>query len=208
MVMCEKPLGRNATRIESDRQGRGGRGVAQHGLVQLSPDSRGYGWPRNSSAKENSQDLSLSRQVSSGLTFFFPSDLPQGGEGLWRLDVNVAGSGVTGDLLAHTIDTAMWLTVHPGSFGAHRDVHQGAHTISRKDGEGWYRRRQFVSSAVSNGSLASFEATRYARATGRCTRLKSMASTPPSCGTCMICTGCSISIITTKVRARMEKLTH
>ena len=37
------------------------------------------------------------------------SDLPQGGEGLWRLDVTVAGSGVTGDLLAHCIDTAMWL---------------------------------------------------------------------------------------------------
>ena len=36
-------------------------------------------------------------------------DLPQGGEGLWRLDVAVAGSGVTGDLLAHNIDTAMWL---------------------------------------------------------------------------------------------------
>ena len=36
-------------------------------------------------------------------------DLPQGGEGLWRLDVNVAGSGVTGDLLAHCIDTALWL---------------------------------------------------------------------------------------------------
>src|SRR5205809_1370510 len=37
------------------------------------------------------------------------SELPQGGEALWRLDVNVAGSGVTGDLLAHCIDTAMWL---------------------------------------------------------------------------------------------------
>ena len=34
-------------------------------------------------------------------------DLPQGGEGLWRLDVSVAGSGVTGDLLAHCIDTAL-----------------------------------------------------------------------------------------------------
>src|SRR6267154_1101645 len=37
------------------------------------------------------------------------SDLPQGGAGTWRLDVNVAGSGVTGDLLAHCIDTAQWL---------------------------------------------------------------------------------------------------
>ena len=39
----------------------------------------------------------------------FPKDLPQGGTGLWRLDASVAGSGVTGDLLAHCIDTAMWL---------------------------------------------------------------------------------------------------
>src|ERR1041385_8022752 len=36
-------------------------------------------------------------------------DLPQGGAGLWRLDVKAAGSGVTGDLLAHCIDTALWL---------------------------------------------------------------------------------------------------
>lgn len=37
------------------------------------------------------------------------AELPQGGEGLWRLDVDAAGSGVTGDLLAHCIDTAMWI---------------------------------------------------------------------------------------------------
>ena len=37
------------------------------------------------------------------------ADLPQGGTGLWRLDVAAAGSGVTGDLLAHCIDTALWL---------------------------------------------------------------------------------------------------
>jgi predicted dehydrogenase len=43
-------------------------------------------------------------------------ELPQGGEGLWRLDVDAAGSGVTGDLLAHCIDTAMWLN------GAIKDV--------------------------------------------------------------------------------------
>src|SRR5439155_1424644 len=36
-------------------------------------------------------------------------DLPQGGAGLWRLDGTVAGSGVAGDLLAHCIDTALWL---------------------------------------------------------------------------------------------------
>src|SRR5438552_3768925 len=35
--------------------------------------------------------------------------VPQGGPTFWRLDVEVAGSGVTGDLLAHSIDTAIWL---------------------------------------------------------------------------------------------------
>ena len=37
------------------------------------------------------------------------AELPQGGTALWRLDVAAAGSGVTGDLLAHCIDTALWL---------------------------------------------------------------------------------------------------
>src|SRR5215213_5661152 len=37
------------------------------------------------------------------------ADLPQGGAALWRLDVAAAGSGVSGDLLAHCIDTALWI---------------------------------------------------------------------------------------------------
>ncbi|HEX3314498.1 MAG TPA: Gfo/Idh/MocA family oxidoreductase, partial [Gemmataceae bacterium] len=37
------------------------------------------------------------------------AELPQGGAGLWRLDAAAAGSGVSGDLLAHCIDTALWL---------------------------------------------------------------------------------------------------
>src|SRR5205085_4928308 len=37
------------------------------------------------------------------------ADLPQGGTALWRLDGKAAGSGVTGDLLAHCIDTALWI---------------------------------------------------------------------------------------------------
>src|SRR5258705_933832 len=36
-------------------------------------------------------------------------DLPQGGAGLWRLDVKVAGRGVTGGPLAHCIVTALRL---------------------------------------------------------------------------------------------------
>jgi predicted dehydrogenase len=36
-------------------------------------------------------------------------ELPQSGAALRRLDVHAAGSGVTGDLLARSIDTALWL---------------------------------------------------------------------------------------------------
>src|SRR5947209_4162872 len=36
-------------------------------------------------------------------------EVEQGGAATWRLDVAAAGSGVTGDLLAHCIDTALWL---------------------------------------------------------------------------------------------------
>ena len=36
-------------------------------------------------------------------------DVPQGGADTWRLDVEAAGSGVTGDLLAHCLDTAIWI---------------------------------------------------------------------------------------------------
>src|SRR3989440_3112934 len=37
------------------------------------------------------------------------ADLPQGGQGLWRLDVAAGGSGVTGDLPAHCRDSSRWL---------------------------------------------------------------------------------------------------
>ena len=92
-------------------------------------------------------------------------DVPQGGAGLWRLDVNVAGSGVTGDLLAHSIDTAMWLNGadHAGS-RQDGDVRQG--TKSRGNGEvqpvGIDDACMFLAE-FANGSMGTFESTRYAR---------------------------------------------
>ena len=77
-------------------------------------------------------------------------DLPQGGEGLWRLDVAVAGSGVTGDLLAHNIDTALWLNGPIAEVtGDDRDVHQGAQAQPDRQGRaGRHRRRERVSVPV------------------------------------------------------------
>jgi predicted dehydrogenase len=93
------------------------------------------------------------------------ADLPQGGEALWRLDVDTAGSGVTGDLLAHCIDTAMWLN------GAITDVSAVTETFvkERLHQETGQMQKVGIDDACifhchfANGSLGLFESTRYAR---------------------------------------------
>jgi len=93
------------------------------------------------------------------------ADLPQGGEGLWRMDAAVAGSGVTGDLLAHCIDTAMWLN------GGIKDVTAVTETFVKERMHQLTGKMQKVSiddacaflCHFDNGSLGIFESTRYAR---------------------------------------------
>src|SRR5919197_765 len=60
------------------------------------------------------------------------ADLPQGGAALWRLDVAAAGSCVTGDLLAHCIDTALWLNGSITSVSAMTEtfVKERKHTLT------------------------------------------------------------------------------
>ncbi|MBN2451046.1 MAG: Gfo/Idh/MocA family oxidoreductase [Lentisphaeria bacterium] len=92
-------------------------------------------------------------------------DVPQGGTATWRLDVAAAGSGVTGDLLAHCIDTALW--------------HNGPITRVNAMTETFVKERMHADTGkpqpvgiddactffcrFANGSLGNFEATRYAR---------------------------------------------
>ena len=93
------------------------------------------------------------------------ADLPQGGEGLWRMDAEVAGSGVTGDLLAHCIDTAMWLN------GGIKDVTAVTETFVKERLHQLTGKMQKVTiddacaflCHFENGSLGNFESTRYAR---------------------------------------------
>ncbi len=93
-------------------------------------------------------------------------DLPQGGQTLWRLDKEVAGSGVTGDLISHSVDTAIWLngpvTKVVGdteTFIKERPLQDAAGTkkaVTIDDA------CQFLC-RFANGSLGTFESTRYAR---------------------------------------------
>jgi predicted dehydrogenase len=92
-------------------------------------------------------------------------DLPQGGAGLWRLDVKVAGSGVTGDLLAHCIDTAVWLNGGIKDVNAMTEtfIKERKHTLTGKTEKVGIDDACAFLAHFDNGSLATFESTRYAR---------------------------------------------
>jgi predicted dehydrogenase len=93
------------------------------------------------------------------------ANLPQGGEALWRLDSAAAGSGVTGDLLAHCIDTAMWLN------GGIKDVSAMTETFIKErvhQETGKVQKVDIDDACIfhchfENGALGQFESTRYAR---------------------------------------------
>src|SRR6185503_7464948 len=93
------------------------------------------------------------------------ADLPQGGTGLWRLDVKAAGSGVTGDLLAHCIDTALWLNggIEKVTAMTETFVKQRKHNLTGKVEKVGIDDACAFLARFSNGSLATFESTRYAR---------------------------------------------
>jgi len=93
------------------------------------------------------------------------ADVPQGGAGLWRLDVNAAGSGVTGDLLAHNIDTAMWLNGPITRVVAKTEtfVKERMHTLTGKVEPVGIDDACLFIAEFANGSLGLFESTRYAR---------------------------------------------
>lgn len=92
-------------------------------------------------------------------------ELPQGGEGLWRLDVDAAGSGVTGDLLAHCIDTAMWLNggITDVSAVTETFIKERVHQLSGKVQKVGIDDACIFHCHFGNGSLGLFESTRYAR---------------------------------------------
>ena len=93
------------------------------------------------------------------------ADLPQGGTALWRLDAKAAGSGVTGDLLAHCIDTALWINGGIQSVTAMTEtfIKERKHNLTGKVEKVGIDDACAFLARFTNGSLATFESTRYAR---------------------------------------------
>lgn len=92
-------------------------------------------------------------------------DVPQGGKDVWRLDVNAAGSGVLGDLLAHCIDTAIWLNGSISNLSGMTEtfVKERQHTETGKVEPVGIDDACTFMCRFENGSLGLFESTRYAR---------------------------------------------
>lgn len=93
------------------------------------------------------------------------ADVPQGGTAAWRLDAEAAGSGVTGDLLAHCIDTAMWLNggIKDVSAVTETFIKERFHQLTGKVEKVGIDDACIFHCHFDNGSLGLFESTRYAR---------------------------------------------
>jgi predicted dehydrogenase len=163
IVMCEKPLGRNAA--ESQKMVDAVETAKVANMVW-------YNYrrvPAVTLAKQFIDEGKLGKIFHYRAKFLqdwtISADLPQGGQGLWRLDVNVAGSGVTGDLLAHCIDTAMWLNggIDKVIGMTETFIKERQHNLTGKKEKVGIDDASLFLARFDNGSLANFEATRYAR---------------------------------------------
>jgi predicted dehydrogenase len=163
MVMCEKPLGRTAAEAEAMVAAVEAAGV---------PNTVWYNYrrvPAVTLIKQLLDEGKFGRIFHYRAKFLqdwtISQELPQGGEGLWRLDVSVAGSGVTGDLLAHNIDTALWLNGPITEVTAMTEtfIKERKHSLTGKVQPVGIDDASAFLCRFGNGSLAMFEATRYAR---------------------------------------------
>jgi predicted dehydrogenase len=163
MILCEKPLAMN-----------GPEGLQMVEAVEKAkvPNMVWYNYrrvPAVALAKQLIDDGRLGRIFHYRSKFLqdwtINPELPQGGAALWRLDVAAAGSGVTGDLLAHCIDTALWLNGPLDSVNAMTEtfIKERKHNLTGKVEKVGIDDAAIFMGRFHNGSLASFESTRYAR---------------------------------------------
>jgi predicted dehydrogenase len=163
MVLCEKPLAMNL--VEGQKMVEA---IEQAGV----PNTVWYNYrrvPAVTLAKQLIDEGRLGKIFHYRANFLqdwtISADLPQGGAALWRLDVAAAGSGVTGDLLAHCIDTALWLNGGITNVCAMTEtfVKERKHALTGKvEPVGIDDACAFLCH-FENGSLGLFESTRYAR---------------------------------------------
>ena len=163
MVLCEKPLAMDVKQAEAMVK------AVEKAKV---PNMVWFNYrrvPAIALAKQIVDEGRIGRAFHYRATYLqdwtIAEDVPQGGAGLWRLDAKVAGSGVTGDLLAHSIDTAMWINGPITRVVAKTEtfVKQRKHAVSGKVEPVKIDDACMFLAEFANGSMGTFESTRYAR---------------------------------------------
>ncbi len=162
-ILCEKPLALDVAQAQEMVDAVEAAGVAN----MVSFNYRRV--PAVTLAKQLIDDGKLGKIFHYRANFLqdwtISADVPQGGDATWRLDVKAAGSGVTGDLLAHCIDTAIW---HNGSITdvsamTETFIKQRVHAETGKEEPVGIDDACTFLCHFANGSLGNFESTRYAR---------------------------------------------
>jgi predicted dehydrogenase len=163
MVCCEKPLAMNVCEAQQMVEAVERAGVAN--MVWFNYRRV----PAISLAKQIIDEKRIGRPFHYRATYLqdwtISEDVPQGGDALWRLDSKVAGSGVTGDLLAHSIDTAMWLNGPITRVVAKTEifVKERKHALTGNIEKVTIDDACMFLAEFANGSIGTFESTRYAR---------------------------------------------
>ena len=162
MILCEKPLSMNTSEGEEMAAAVEKAGVA---------NTVWYNYrrvPAVTLAKQIIDSGKLGKIYHYRTNFLqdwcISPDVPQGGASTWRLDVEAAGSGVTGDLLAHCIDTAIWLNGPVSNLNAMTEtfIKERMHNLTGKVEPVGIDDACSMMCHFKNGSLGLFESTRYA----------------------------------------------
>jgi len=162
MILCEKPLAMNLKEAREMTEA-----VEKSGR----PNMVSFNYrrvPAIGLAKRIIEEGTLGRIFHYRATYLqdwtISSKVPVGGMGTWRLDKDVAGAGVSGDLSSHNIDTAIWLNGPVAQVCGMTEIFiKDRH---RPDGSPVRVEIDDVCSFLvrfANGSNGTFEATRYAR---------------------------------------------
>jgi predicted dehydrogenase len=162
MILCEKPLAMNLQQ---------GREMTEAVEKSGRPNMVSFNYrrvPAISLAKQIIEEGRLGRIFHYRATYLqdwtISANVPVGGRGTWRLDKDIAGAGVSGDLSTHNIDTALWLNGPVSQVCGMTEIFiKDRH---RPDGSPVQVEIDDVCSFLvrfANGSNGAFEATRYAR---------------------------------------------
>jgi len=163
MIICEKPLARTGAEAEPMVKA-----VEKAGV----PNMVSFNYrriPAVMMAKQLIDSGKLGRIFHYRANFLqdwtISAKVPQGGMATWRLDVKAAGSGVTGDLLAHCIDTALWQNGPITSVCAMTEtfVKERMNVDTGKVAPVGIDDACTFFCRFGNGSMGNFESTRYAR---------------------------------------------